>query len=85
MVTPDAPNIMQGAERWEGYQRIIEAKKPRYLVLRIHEWDWLSSRLEGTYRVVARFPSPYAGQDYTSYLIAERQATTGPEEKGKGH
>jgi len=48
----------------EGYQRIIEAKKPVYLVLRDSEWDRISGRVRSDYALVVEFPSAGWGPGY---------------------
>lgn len=71
LVDTSVPNLVKNLSRIEGYKRIIEAKKPRYLVLRDGEWDSLKGAMATKYKVVAQFPSPFP--EYPGYIIAKRK------------
>ncbi len=71
LVDTSVPTLVKGLSRIEGYKRIIEAKKPRYLVLRNEEWNSLRKAIEPRYKMVARFPSPFP--EYPGYVIVKHK------------
>jgi len=69
LVSADIPNLIKGLDRMRAYGRIIEVKKPGYLVLRNSEWEQLSQKFSPLYEVVVAFPSTEPSS--SGYLIAK--------------
>jgi hypothetical protein len=69
LVSADIPALIKGLERKRAYERIIEVKKPKYLVLRNNEWQQLSEKFSPIYEIVATFPSTEPSSE--GYLIVK--------------
>ena len=66
LVAPGVSVLVRGVPRVQAYQKIIEFKKPSYLVLRDHEWKSLFDKLHSSYLLAADFPASdsHAGPGY---------------------
>jgi hypothetical protein len=69
LVSADIPGLIKGLDRMEAYERIIDVKKPEYLVLRNAEWGQLSEKFSPSYEIVGAFPSTEPSS--SGYLIAK--------------